>query len=84
MGLERIGTNIGKDIIAWTRTSGKSLFITRPEKVNIEGLKFANSLSIDTVQIGNTSLLQKALVIQTAEKELYDVTKWQKEFFAKT
>lgn len=84
MGLTKVGLNLGKEIIAWTRTApSRSLLATKPVKVNIDGLKLAKPLSTDTVQISNNSLLQKVLGIQTAEKELYDVTKWQKEFFAK-
>ena len=33
MGVEKIGINIGKEIIAWTKT-GKSLLATKPIKVN--------------------------------------------------
>lgn len=85
MCIGKIGTTIGKEIVAWTRTGGsKSLLITKPVICNIDGLKLAKPLSTDTVQISNTSLLQKVLGFQTAEKELYDVSKWQKEFFAKT
>ena len=40
MGIEKLGVNIGKEIIAWTRTGGKSLLATRPVKVNIQGLKY--------------------------------------------
>lgn len=48
MGLERIGTTIGKEIIAWTKASGsKSSFATRPVKVNIVELKFAPKLEKD-------------------------------------
>ena len=40
MGIEKIGTTIGKKIIAWTKT-GKSLLETRTVKVNMTGLKLA-------------------------------------------
>ena len=40
MGIGKIGTTIGKEIIAWTR-SGKSLLATSPVKVNTAGLRLA-------------------------------------------
>ena len=46
MGIEKIGTSIGKEIIAWTRT-GKSMLATRPVKVNIQGLKYTPRLTED-------------------------------------
>ena len=49
MGLEKVGINIGKEIIAWART-GKSLLATKPVKVNIQGLKYAPQLEKDTFQ----------------------------------
>lgn len=51
MGFEKIGVNISKEIIAWTRTSGKSLLATRPVKVNIQGLKYVPQLEKDVVQL---------------------------------
>ena len=46
-----LGTTIGKEIIAWTRTSGsKSLLATRPVKINTCGLKLA-PLKTDTIHI---------------------------------
>lgn len=81
MGLEKAGLKL---ITAWTKTSERSLLATRPVKVNIEGLRLAEPLSADTVNISKVSLLQRVLGNQTVEKEIYDVTKWQKEFFAKT
>lgn len=50
MGIGKIGTTIGKEIIAWTKT-GKSLLTTRPVKVNTTGLRLASSLEGDVVQI---------------------------------
>ncbi len=64
MGIEKIGASIGKEIIAWTRTSGKSLLATRPTKVNIQGLEYARRLERDTVHIKHrnlTSFLKKEL-----------------------
>lgn len=40
MALGKIGTTLGKEIIAWTRTSSKSLLATRPIKVNTANLKY--------------------------------------------
>ncbi len=50
MGLEKVGTAIGKEIITWTRTSGKSLLTTRPVKINTCGLKYVPKLESDTIQ----------------------------------
>ncbi len=51
MLLGKIGTTIGKEIIAWTRANGKSLLATRPVKVNTAGLRLAPKLEGDVVQI---------------------------------
>ena len=51
MGIEKIGTSIGKEIIAWTRTSSKSLLATKPVKVNIQDLKYTPRLTEDVIQI---------------------------------
>lgn len=50
MGIEKAGIQLGKEIIAWTRTSGKSLLTTRPVKVNTAGLRLAPKLEGDVVQ----------------------------------
>ena len=55
---------------------------TRPQ--SLEGLRFAPELIGDTVNISKNTMLQRVLGTQTAEKGIYDVTKWQKEFFAQT
>ena len=49
MEIEKIGTNIGKEIIAWTRT-GKSLLCSKPvsKPINFKGLKHAPELKADT------------------------------------
>lgn len=41
MGIGKIGTTIGKEVVAWTRTGSKSLLATRPVKVNMTGLNLA-------------------------------------------
>ena len=52
MGMGKIGTVIGKEVIAWTRTSAsKSLLATKPVKVNTIGLKLASNLEGDIIQI---------------------------------
>lgn len=52
MGLEKIGKIIGKEVIAWTRTSAsKSLLATKPVKINTTGLRLAPKLEGDVVQI---------------------------------
>lgn len=48
MGIEKAGLNLGKEIIAWARSGGKSMLATKPVKVNIEGLKLAPQLQNDT------------------------------------
>ena len=64
MGFGKIGINIGKEIVAWARTGGKSLLATRPIKVNIQGLKYAPRLTEDVVQISNST----SNIIQNATK----------------
>lgn len=51
MTLGKFGTILGKEIIAWTRTSSKSLLAIRPIKVNTAGLRLAPQLEGDVVQI---------------------------------
>lgn len=52
MGIEKFGLNLGKEIIAWTKTSGsKSLLATKPVKVNTIGLKYAQKTAGDGVHI---------------------------------
>ena len=48
MGIGKIGTTIGKEIIAWTRTSGKSLLATKPVKVTLSDLEYTSKLKTDT------------------------------------
>ena len=47
MGLEKVGETIGKEIVAWARTSGKSLLTTKPLKVNTCGLRYTHELKSD-------------------------------------
>ena len=62
VGIGKIGASIGKKIIAWTRTSGKSLLETRPVKVNIKGLKYASP------PYPNLNLSEKAKFISKLEQ----------------
>lgn len=48
MGLEKTGLQLGKEIVAWTRASGKSLLATKPVKINTAGLKLSPQLERDT------------------------------------
>ena len=51
MGLEKVGTTISKEIIAWTRTNGsKSLLAMKPVKVNTCELKYIPKLESDVIQ----------------------------------
>jgi len=61
MGLAKVGINIGKEIIAWTKTSTKSLLATRPVKVNIQDLKYAPILEKDVVQIDKIKVIKDKL-----------------------
>lgn len=53
MGYEK-GITLGNEIIAWTRTGCKSLLATRPVKVNVAGLRYAQKLEGDVVQVNKT------------------------------
>lgn len=55
MGIEKIGTTIGKEIIVWSRTSSKSLLASRPIKINTRELKYVPKLEGDLVQISKNS-----------------------------
>lgn len=59
MGIGKIGTAIGKEIIAWTRTSGsKSLLEARPIKINTCNLKYVHKLEKDILEVSQQSCLQ--------------------------
>lgn len=49
--MEKVGATIGKEIIAWTRTGGKSFLATKPVKINTYGLRFVPKLQDDVFQI---------------------------------
>ncbi len=51
MGIEKTGLQLGKEIIAWTRTSGRNLLAAKPVKVNTTGLRLVPHLEDDIVQI---------------------------------
>lgn len=69
MGFEKIGVNISKEIIAWTRTSGKSLLATRPVKVNIQGLKYVPQLEKDVVQLSKNDYLANIRKLALNDKD---------------
>ena len=51
MGIEKAGLNLGKEIIAWTRTSGsKNLLATKPVNISTCGLRYAPQVGSDIVQ----------------------------------
>lgn len=68
MILGKISTTLGKEIIAWTRTSGKSLLAIRPVKVNTAGLKYAN-FPCDTVCIFQTPLCEATSYFRRVARE---------------
>lgn len=72
MGLEKIGLNLGKEIIAWAR-SGKSLLATRPVKVNIVGLKLAPQLEGDTLCITSKINRKAGTVLNTKTNQIEPV-----------
>lgn len=57
MGIDKAGLTLVKEIIAWTRTSGKSLLATKPIKISTEGLLYAQRLQGDTVELVQNSYL---------------------------
>ncbi len=67
--LKKIGVNISKEIIAWTRTSGKSLLATRPVKVNIQGLKYVPQLEKDVVQLSKNDYLANIRKLALNDKD---------------
>lgn len=79
MGFEKIGLNIGKEIVAWARTGGKSLLDTKPVKVNIQGLKLAPKLTEDVVQISHSidNFSQKTVeMLKDGTKKVTGQLKW--------
>lgn len=54
MGFEKVGVNIGKEIIAWVRTGSKGLLATRPVKINIQDIKYTPQIEKDTVNFSRT------------------------------
>jgi hypothetical protein len=48
MGLSKIGLNVGKEIVVWARSSGKSLLATKPLKLYTTELKYAKNIKTDT------------------------------------
>lgn len=48
MGLEKVGINIGKEFVIWTRTNMESLFASNSVKINTKGIKYVPKLKTDT------------------------------------
>ena len=69
MGLEKIGTTIGKGIIAWTRTGEKTFLATRPVKVFSSKLKYCQNLNSDIVQISKNNYLSNIKKLALNEED---------------
>jgi hypothetical protein len=69
MGLTKVGLNLGKEILGWTRTGGKSLLITKPVKINTAGLKYAPKLESDTFSI-STKVKKAGTVLNTKTNQV--------------
>ena len=79
MGIGKIGTAIGKEIVAWTRTGDKSLLATRPMEINTCGLRYARSLTEDVVQISHSlgNFSQKTVeILKDGTKKVTGQLKW--------
>ena len=61
MGMEKVSLQLGKEIIAWTRASGRHLIASRPLKVNIAGLKYIPVLEKDIIQIDKVKIAKDKL-----------------------
>lgn len=51
MGLDKVGLDLSKELIAWTRTSGKNILATKPINISTCGLRYAPEIKNDVVQI---------------------------------
>lgn len=69
MGLEKVGINAGKEIIAWARTGGKGLLATRPVKINTQGLKYVPVLEKDVVQLSKNDYLANIRKLALNDKD---------------
>ena len=56
MGFEKIGVNIGKEVIAWTSSFGKNLLASRPVKINTQDLKYVPEFIEDSVNFSAEAL----------------------------
>lgn len=65
MGLEKVTANLGKEIIAWTKATNKSL--PKPVRINTNSLKLDDSLVSDIVNIGKNN--------ETCKVEIYHKVK---------
>ena len=64
MGLEKIGMTLAQKTASWVKTASKtSVLQTKPiNPTQLQGLRFANNLTCDTVQLSNTSYLSESFV----------------------
>lgn len=64
MGLEKVGMTLAQKTASWVKTAGKiSVLQTKPiNPTQLQGLRFANNLTYDTVQLSNTSYLSDSFV----------------------
>ena len=53
MGLEKIGTAVSKEIVAWTKASSKNLLATHPAKLDISNLKYTTETASTEIKISN-------------------------------
>ena len=83
MTLGKIGTTLGKEIIAWTR-SGKNLLAMIPVKINTAGLKLAPQLERDTIEITKKTIdavePYRSLLVRNSDKQV--VSKYYKEYLS--
>lgn len=60
MTLGKLVPTLGKEIIAWTRTSNRNLLAAKPVKVNIAGLRYKPSSSMKTPVDTSSKAVRKA------------------------
>ena len=58
MALKKIGTILGKEIIAWRKASGKSLLTAHPIKPDITGLKYKSAI-VPNLEITKSNIVEK-------------------------
>ncbi len=68
MGLEKIGTIIGKEATAWTHRCGETILSSKPIKSNLTGLKLTTNLNNDTICFTN-----QIVQINKSLKDVYGI-----------